>query len=90
MRKLQEIKQLYGASPGGVTDIEVNQIEEVIDADETGSSALEKVKRKFAASPDHEDREPGEPRNTGPVDSFGFAFDVSDDGVEGSEDGTKD
>jgi hypothetical protein len=72
-------------------DIEVNQIEdEVSDADETGSDALEKVKRKFAASPDHADREQGEPRDPGSSDSFGFAFDVRDDGVESSEDGTQD
>jgi hypothetical protein len=90
MRKLQEIKQLYGSSPGGVLDIEVNQIEDLSDADETGSNALEKVKRKFAASPDHEDREPGKPRDPGPVDSFGFAFEVRDDGVEGNQDGTQD
>lgn len=90
MRKLLEIKQLYGGSPGGVLDIEVNQIEEISDADETGSNALEKVKRKFAASPDHEDREPGKPRDPRPVDRFGFEFDVRSDGVEGSEDGTKD
>ena len=92
MRKLLEIKRLYGSSPNGVADIEVNQIEmeEVSDADETGSNALEKVKRKFAASPDHEDREQGEPRNPGPVDSFGFAFEIRDDGVEGSQDGTQD
>lgn len=90
MRKLQEIKQLYGSSPGGVLDIEVNQIEEVSDADETGSDALEKVKRKFAASPDHADREPSKPRDSGPVDSFGFSFDLPDDGAQGGEDGTKD
>jgi hypothetical protein len=92
MRKLLEIKRLYGSSPNGVADIEVNQIEmeEVSDADETGSNALEKVKRKFAASPDHEDREPGKPRDPGPVDSFGFAFDVRNGGVEGNQDGTQD
>jgi hypothetical protein len=92
MRKLLEIKKLYGSSPNGVADIEVNQIEMegVEDADETGSNALEKVKRKFAASPDHEDREPGEPRDTGSADSFGFAFEVRDDGAEGSQDGIKD
>jgi hypothetical protein len=90
MRKLLEIKKLYGGSPNGVLDIEVNQIEEVSDADETGSSALEKVKRKFAASPDHEDREPGEPRDSGSSDSFGFSFDLSDDGAQGSEIGTQD
>jgi hypothetical protein len=92
MRKLLEIKKLYGSSPNGVADIEVNQIEMegVEDADETGSNALEKVKRKFAASPDHEDREPGESRNSGPADSFGFAFEVRDDGVEGNQDGTQD
>jgi hypothetical protein len=91
MRKLLEIKKLYGGSPGGVLDIEVNQIEEEVDdANQTGSSALEKVKRKFAASPDHADREQGEPRDPGPADSFGFSFDVRDDGAEGGEDGTKD
>lgn len=90
MRKLLEIKQLYGGSPGGVLDIEVNQIEEVSDADETGSDALEKVKRKFAASDDHEDRKPGESGDPGPADSFGFSFDLPDDGVEGGENGTKD
>jgi hypothetical protein len=91
MRKLLEIKKLYGSSPNGVADIDVNQIEmeEVDDADETGSNALEKVKRKFAASDDHEDREPGKPRDPGPVDSFGFSFDVPDVGVEGSQDGTQ-
>jgi len=90
MRKLTEIKKLYGGSPGGVLDIEVNQIEEVSDADQTGSSALEKVKRKFAASPDHEDREQGKSRDPGPIDSFGFAFEVRDDGAEGSQDGPED
>jgi hypothetical protein len=90
MRKLLEIKKLYGGSPGGVLDIEVNQIAEVEDADETGSDALEKVKRKFAASPDHADREPGEPRDPGSSDSFGFSFDLSDDGAQGSEIGTQD
>ena len=92
MLKLLEIKKLYGSSPNGVADIEVNQIEMegVSDADQTGSSALEKVKRKFAASPDHEDREPGEPRNPGPVDRFGFEFEIRDDGVEGNQNGTKD
>jgi phage terminase small subunit len=90
MRKLTEIKKLYGGSPGGVLDIEVNQIEEVSDADETGSDALEKVKRKFAASPDHADREQSELGDPGPADSFGFSFDLSDDGVEGGQDGTQD
>jgi len=91
MRKLTEIKKLYGGSPGGVLDIEVNQIEEeVSDADETGSDALEKVKRKFAASDDHEDREPGQPGDSGSPDSFGFSFDLPDDGAQGSEDGAKD
>lgn len=106
MRKLQEIKQLYGSSPGGVVDIDVNQIEEVhgdevsdaevnsieevSDADETGSRALEKVKRKFAASPDHEDREPGKPRDPRPFDRFGFSFKIRDDGTEDSEDGAQD
>jgi phage terminase small subunit len=91
MRKLTEIKKLYGGSPGGVLDIEVNQIEEEVDdANQTGSSALEKVKRKFAASDDHEDREPSELGDTGSSDSFGFSFDLSDDGVEGGQDGTQD
>jgi hypothetical protein len=89
MRKLTEIKKLYGGSPGGVLDIEVNQIEEVSDADQTGSSALEKVKRKFAASPDHADREQSELGDPGPADSFGFSFDLSDDGAQGSEIGTQ-
>jgi phage terminase small subunit len=91
MRKLTEIKKLYGGSPGGVLDIEVNQIEEEVDdANQTGSSALEKVKRKFAASPDHADREQSELGDTGSSDSFGFSFDLSDDGAEGGEDGTQD
>jgi hypothetical protein len=114
MRKLQEIKQLYGSSPGGVLDIEVNQIDEdtlleedgsidegsdaevnpidneVSDADKTGSRALQKVRRKFAASPDHADREPGKPRDPGSVDRFGFAFDFFDDGTQSSQNGTKD
>lgn len=92
MLKLQEIKKLYGSSPNGVQDIEVNQIEEegVVDADETGSSIIEKVKRKFIKSSDHEDREPSEPRDTRPADRFGFTFEIRDDGVEGSKDGAQD
>jgi hypothetical protein len=89
MRKLQEIKQLYGGPGRTVTDIEVNAVKELED-DTAGSSIVEKVKRKFAASDDHEDREPGKPRDSGPVDSFGFSFEVPDVGVEGSTKGPED
>jgi len=60
MRKLEEIKRLYGGNAGPIVDVTLKQIEEEPDEDEddgieTGSEPVQKVERKPPKLPFHPD-----------------------------------
>ena len=60
MRKLEEIKRVYGGSAGPIVDVTPKQIEEEPDEDEndgieTGSEPIQKVERKPPKLPFHPD-----------------------------------
>jgi hypothetical protein len=82
MRKLEEIKRLYGATPQTIIDMEPIDVESTIEVEpsfdaneviENGNKArsrtVQKVERKSTGGTHHEDRIESEPRDTGLSDS---------------------
>jgi len=90
LRKLTELKQLYAGSAEPVSDIEFNQVSEVVPDDETGSSTVQDTEKSPTESIHHQNRESAKPGYTGPPDRFGFSFEVRNGRVEGGETGSKD
>ena len=80
MRKLEEIKKIYGGAQGTIEDIDVRTIE-----NDTGSEALpEDQKEPDSGDPDA-DRVEGKPGDARPFGSF--KFEVPDGRIEGSSEG---
>jgi len=81
MRKLEEIKRMYGgsAASGPVEDIDVREVD---NADETRSEALSEDASGDASGAHNEDREQGKPGDTGLLG--GFVFEVPDGGAKSS------
>lgn len=82
MRKLEEIKRIYGAPPQTIIDMEpidvmkTIEVEPAFDANEviengnkTRSGAIQEAERESTGGAHHEDRIESEPRNTGLPDS---------------------
>ena len=83
MRKLDEIKRIYGAPPQNIIDMEPIDVESTIEVDpefdaneviENGNKArsrtVQKTKRESTGVAHHADRIEGEPGDTGLSDSI--------------------
>lgn len=82
MRKLEEIKKIYGGSQGTIEDIDSRTVD-----NDTGSEALPEDQAEFDASDPDADRVEGKSGDPRPFGSF--KFEVPADRVEGSEQGTE-
>jgi len=80
MRKLEEIKKIYGGAQSTIEDIDVRTIE-----NESGSQALPEDQAELNSGDIDADRVAGEFGDARPFGSF--KFDVSDGRIEGSEQG---
>jgi hypothetical protein len=83
MRKLDEIKRIYGAPPQNIIDMEPIDVENAIEvepefnpnevvenANKARSRIVQKTERESTGGAHNKDRIKGEPRNTGLPDSI--------------------